>query len=209
MLEDKIQRANALIEEGHLVDALHALAEVGEQATDAREWPIAIRAHRISAEILHRLGEVGPALSHAAEGLYLCIEHMPEDTLESLGQVLAFVEQAVAERRWYVAQEVGPGMMRTLLTLKPAPGAEPWLDLAIDVSRLIALVGDAAGDAESEAHVEALALAALIDRATEGHLNLNMWVHSTAFEHTPARPGTRPPDGRGVGSMGARAQEES
>lgn len=180
-LEEDIHRANELIEAGRLPEALTALADVGEKATDLREWPVAIRAHRITAEILHQMGEIGPALSHAAEGLYLTIEHQPEGTLESLGQVLAFIEQAVAERRYYVAQEVGPGMMRVLLTLKPAAGGEIWLDLALDVARLITLVGEAEGDAESPAHVEALALASLIDRATEGHLNLNMWVHSTAY----------------------------
>lgn len=180
-LESEIQRANRLIEDGDLVEALHALADVGTKATDLREWSTAIRAHRISAEIFHQLGETGPALSHAAEGLYLSIERKPEDVLESLGQILAFIEQAVAERRYYVAQEVGPGMMRVLLTLKPAPGAETWLDLALDIARLIALVGEAEGDAESEAHVEALLLSALIDRATEGRLGLNRWVQSTAF----------------------------
>ncbi len=181
MLEEDIRRANELIEQGQLLEALDALAVVGQKATDLQEWPVAIRAHRIAAEILHQLGQIGPALSHAAESLYLCIEHEPENTLESLGQVLAFVEQAVGERRYYVAQEVGPGLLRVLATLKPAPGGETWLELAIDVARLIALVGEAQGDAQSDAHVEALTLAALIDRATEGHLNLNMWVHSTAF----------------------------
>lgn len=181
MLEEDIRRVNTLIEAGQWLEALDALALVGQKATDLREWPVAIRAHRITAEILHRVGQVGPALSHAAEGLYLSIEHDPEGVLESLGQVLAFVEQAVAERRYYVAQEVGPGLLRALVTLKPAPGGETWLDLAMDVARLITLVGEAQGDAQSEAHVEALALAALIDRATEGHLNLNAWVHSTAF----------------------------
>ncbi len=181
-LAQSIERANALLEGGDPLAALEALAEVGTRATDLREWDIAIRAHRISAEILHELGEVGPAFSHAAEGLYLTIEHQPDGVLESLGQILAFMEQAIAQRRYYVAQEVGPGLLRTLITLKPAPGAEAWLDLALDVAHLITLVGEAEGHADSEAHVEALTLAAMIDRATEGHLKLNMWVHSTAFE---------------------------
>ncbi len=180
-LHEAIQRANDLLEAGHPLDALDALAEVGEKATDLRDWPIAIRAHRISAEILHRLGKLGPALSHAAEGVYLCIEHTPDDTLDSLGQVLAFVEQAIAERRYYVAQEVGPGMLQVLSNLRPAPGGEPWLELALDIARVIALVGEAMGDEENPAYVEALTTAALVDRATQGRLNLNMWVQSTAI----------------------------
>ncbi len=183
-LAQAIERANELLESGDALAALEALADVGTRATDVREWEVAIRAHRISAEILHELGEVGAAFSHAAEGLYLSIEHQPEGALESLGQILAFMERAIADRRYYIAQEVGPGLLRTLVTLKPAPGAEAWQELALDVARLITLVGEAEGRADSESHIEALTLAAMIDRATEGRLNLNMWVHSTAFETT-------------------------
>ncbi len=181
-LSTAIRQANELLEAGQTLEALQALAEVGEKATDRQVWDVAIRAHRITAEILHQLGEIGPALSHAAEGVYLCIEHRPEDTLESLGQVLAFVEQAVEERRYYVAEEVGPGMLQVLVTLKPAPGGEAWLELALDMARLIMLVGEAHGDVESQAHIEALALSALIDRATKNKLKLNTWIRRTGLE---------------------------
>lgn len=181
-LDAAIQQANELLEAGQALEALEALADVGERATDLQAWDVAIRAHRIAAEILHQFGEIGPALSHAAEGVYLCVEHRPEDTLESLGQVLAFVEQAVEERRYYVAEEVGPGMLQVLVTLKPAPGGEAWLELALDIARLIALVGEAHGDAESQAYIEALALSALLDRATKNKLKLNTWIRKTGLE---------------------------
>jgi len=180
-LHRAIHRANELLESGRVAEALSALAEVGEQASHQGDWPLAIRAHRIAAEILHSMGELGPAFSHAAEGLYLCVEHVPGDTLTSLGQVMAFIEQAVAERRYHIAQEVGTGLSQVLGTLQPSPEGEPWRDLALETATVIALVGESLGDEESPAFVEAVTQAALVDRATQGHLNLNQWVHSTAI----------------------------
>ncbi len=194
-LEEAVERANRLLETGAVDAALDALAEVGELATDLQEWPTAIRAHRITAELLHNAGHLGPALSHAAEAVYLSLEHRPEEVLDSLGQVLAFVEQAVAARRYYVAEEVGPGMLHVLSTLRPAPGAEGWLTLAMDMARIIALVGEAHGDAHHPAFAEAAALASLVDRATEGRLRLNVWVHSTVFPTgRKESPEEAPPD---------------
>ncbi len=180
-LERMIMRANEVLESGQIEEALNALAEVGERAHDEQDWETAIRAHQIAAEIFHQAGESGAAFSHAAEGLYLALEHLPDKVLSALGQIMAFMEQAIAERRYYIAEEVGPGLLQMLATLEPAQGAEAWMELARQLAIVIMLVGDAKGDEEHPSFVEALTRAALVDRGTEGHLNLNMWVHSTAI----------------------------
>ncbi|NPA91477.1 MAG: hypothetical protein GXO55_08525 [Chloroflexi bacterium] len=180
-LQRLILEANKIMESGQLEEALRALARVGELATDLGEWDTAIRAHQITAEAFHQGGNLGAAFSHAAEGLYLSLEHAPDQVLPALGQILAFMEKAIAERRYYVAEEVGPGLLRELEHLTPAEGAEVWRDLARELAIVIMLVGDAKGDEEHPSFVEALTRAALVDRGTKGRLNLNMWVHSTAI----------------------------
>lgn len=177
--EQRFANAVALWEAGRAVEALEALAQVGQEATDAQDWPVALHAHRLTAEIWFHLGDIGRALSHAAEGVYLSLEHEPRETLASLGQLLAFVELAVAQGFYAVATEVGVGMSRALKRVQPHPEAEGWWHLAQDVARLFQLVGEAAGRQEHPAFAEAAALAALVDQATEGRLRLNAWVHST------------------------------
>ncbi len=187
--QELLHQIHNWLDTGQWERALAVLAQEGARATTTEDWPVAIETHRLTAELLHRLGQWGPALSHAAEGLYLCLEHHPEGVLDSLGQILAFVEEAVAQRWYLVAEEVGPGLLAVLDTLRPAPGAESWLTLATDIARLIALIGEAHGQADHPAYAEAAALAALVDRATQGTLNLSRWVHSTVFDGptSPAR----------------------
>ncbi|GEM_PF-5001059 len=186
-LRRSIVHANEMLESGRVEEALDALARVGEQATDMGEWETAIRAHQITAEIFHQASELGAAFSHAAEGLYLSLEHHPDGVLAALGQIMAFMEKAIAEHRYYVAEEVGPGLIRALDALTPTEGAEVWRDLARELAVVITLVGDAKGDEEHPSFVEALTRAALVDRATQGKLNLNMWVHSTKITVEPYR----------------------
>ncbi len=180
-----ILHANEKLESGQVEEALRSLAQVGERATDQGAWETAIRAHQITAEIFHQVGELGAAFSHAAEGLYLSLEHHPESVLTALGQILAFMEKAIAERRYYIAEEVGPGLIQALDALTPAEGAEVWWDLARELAIVIALVGDAKGNEEDPSFVEALTRAALVDRGTQGKLNLSMWVYSTKIDATP------------------------
>ncbi len=198
-LERLITQANEILESGRIDEGLEALARVGERATDEGAWETAIRAHQIAAEIFHQADEPGVAFSHASEGLYLALEHAPEKVLSALGQIMAFMEQAIAERRYYIAEEVGPGILQMLSTIEPTRGAEVWWELARQMALVITLVGDARGDEEHPSFVEALTRAALVDRGTEGRLNLNMWVHSTAIHigKGPSAEDTmkQPPDG--------------
>lgn len=191
LVEQALERAARWWQEGREAEALELLAHVGKQATDEGKWLVALHAHRLTAEIWFHLGDWGRALSHAAESLYLSLEHVTEETLPSLGQVLAFVEQAVAAGHFALAVEVGAEMARVVEAIAPGERAKGLWQLAYDVARLMALVGEAGGRKDHPAFAEAAALAALIDQATEGRLRLNTWVHSTVERTAPAS--TRPP----------------